>query len=241
MNKFFTRAATGLVAVTFAATTFTANVPTAQAFGLGDIVKGVGGVLGIGGDPKESRDKMLENFYYSIALLDAAYQNVLTATDAGIANKSIITTEQAAMSAVKSNDAGTNMKNGAAQKKQQADEVKKALADAVASGDEEKLKQIDEFIKTANNQRLTSNVMAGVAGTQAGMIIASSAKNIATGNLSGLGDMVTVAKEVEALLKVRSEQSKLLKDATQEYRKTRGIKDPGKKEQKAAAEAIEKG
>lgn len=241
MNKFFKRAAAGIVATAFAATTFAANIPTAQAFGLGDIVKGVGEALGIGGDPKESRDKMLENYYYSIALLDAAYQNVVTATDAGIANKNIITTEQAAMSAVKSNDAGTNLKNGAAQKKQQADAVKKALADAVASGDEEKLKQIDEFIKTANSQRLTSNVMAGVASAQAGMIIASSAKNIATGNLSSLGDIVNVAKDVEAVLKVRNDTAKLLDTATKEYRKTRSIKDPSKKEQKAAADSIKKG
>lgn len=247
MNKFFKRASAGLLAAIFAATTFTADVPTAQAFKLGDIADGLGDIIGIGGkggksgDLTSSRDKMLENYYYSIALLDAAYQNVLTATDAGIANKNIISTEQAAKSAVKSNDAGTNMKNGADQKRQQAEAAKKALADAVASGDEEKLKQIDEFIKTANNQRLTSNVMAGVASAQAGMIIASSAKNIATGNLDNLGDIVNVAKDVEGVLKLRNEAAKLLDTATKEYRKTRGIKDPGKKEQKAAADAIEKG
>lgn len=241
MNKFFKRAAAGLLATAFAATTFTVDVQPAQAFGLGEVLKGVGGVLGIGGDPQKAHDKMLENFYYSISLLDAAYKNVVTATDDSIANKEIIATNQVVQSTLKSNDAGTNMKNGAEQKKQQAEAAKKALSDAIASGDEEKLKQIDEFVKTANSQRTTSDFMAGVASAQAGMIMASSAKNIATGNLSGLGDMVTVAKEVEALLKVRSEQSKLLKDATQEYRKTRGIKDPGKKEQKAAAEAIEKG
>lgn len=242
MKKFFKRAATGLVAVSFAATTFTANVPTVQAFGLGDIVGGVGAIMGIGGnDPKAAHDKMLENFYYSIALLDGAYKNILTATDDSIANKDLIAMEQAAKSAVKTNDAGTNMKNGANDRKQQAETVKKYLSDALASGDEEKLKQIDQFVKTANSQRVTSDFMAGVASAQAGMIIASSVKNIASGNMSGLGDIIQVAKEIEALLKVRGEVSKSLNEATQEYRKTRGIKDPSKKEQKAAAEAIEKG
>lgn len=243
MKNFFKRAATGLVALSFAATTFTANAPTVQAFGLGDVVGAVGGALGLGGtnDPKKAHDKMLENFYYSIALLDGAYKNILTATDDSIANKDLIATEQVAKSAVKSNDAGTNMKNGASDRKQQAEAAKKYLADALASGDEEKLKKIDEFVKTANSQRVTSDFMAGVASAQAGLIVASSVKNMASGNLSGLGDIITVAKEVEGLLKVRGEISKSLKDATQEYRKTRGIKDPSKKEQKAAADKIEKG
>lgn len=241
MNKFFKRAAAGLVATAFATTTFTVNVPTAQAFGLGNVVGLIGSAVGLGGDPRSAHDKMLENFYYSISLLDAAYQNVVTATDGSIANKEIIATNQVVKSTLKSNDAGTNMKNGADQKKQQAADVKKALSDAIASGDEEKLKQIDEFIKTANTQRTTSDFMAGIAGAQAGLIVASSIKNIASGNLGGIGDIITVAKEVQDLLKIRNESSKLLKEATQEYRKNRGIKDPSKKEQKAAAEAIEKG
>lgn len=245
MKKFFKRATAGLAAVTFAATTFTANIPTAQAFKLGDIAGGVGDLIGIGGkgggDIQGAHDKMLENYYYSISLLEAAYKNVITATDDSIANKELIATEQVTKSTLKSNDAGTNMKNGAEQNKQKAADVKKALSDALASGDEEKLKKIDEFIRTANNQRLVSDTMAGVASAQAGIIIASSAKNITTGNLGGLDDVVTVAKEVEALLKVRSDLSKVLRDATKEYRKTRSIKDPSKKEQKAAADAIEKG
>lgn len=241
MKKFFKRAAAGLVAVGFATVTFTANIQTAQAGGFGNILGTVGDALGITAkDPQKAHDKMLENFYYSIALIDAAYKNIVTATDAGIANKELITTAQVAQSAVKNNDAGINMKNGAEQKKQQADAIKKALSDAVASGDAEKLKQIDEFVKTANSQRGLSDFMAGVASAQAGMIIASSAKSITSGNLSGLGNIIQVAKEVQGLLKVRSDLSKTLKEATQEYRKTRGIKEPSKKEQEAAAKDIAK-
>lgn len=241
MKKFFKRAAAGLVAVGFATVTFTANIQTAQAGGFGNILGTVGDALGITAkDPQKAHDKMLENFYYSIALLDGAYKNISTATNDSIANKELITTQQVAQSAVKSNDAGINMKNGAAERKQQSEAAKKYLADALASGDEEKLKKIDEFVKTANSQRGLSDFMAGVASAQAGMIIASSIKNITSGNLSGLGNIIQVAKEVEGLLKIRSEGSKLLKEATNEYKKTRGIKDPSKKEQKKAADEIAK-
>ena len=242
MKKFFKRAAAGLVAVGFATVTFTANVQTAHAgFGLGNVAGLVTGALGLNvNNPQQAHDKMIENFNYSISLLDTAYKNILTATDDSIANKDIIATNQVAKSALKAGDAGTNMKNGAEDDKQRAAKAKQYLADALASGDEEKLKKIDEFVKTANNQRSTSDFMAGVASTQAGIIIASSARNIASGNLSGLGDIITVAKEVQAALKLRSDRSKLLSEATKEYRKTRGIKDPSKKEQQAAADSITK-
>ena len=72
------------------------------------------------------------------------------------------------------------------------------------------------------------------------MIIASQVKSVTSGNMAGINNIITVAKEVEGLLKVRKELSTTLKAATEEYRKARGIKDPSKKEQKAAAEQIAK-
>lgn len=214
------------------------NIPTAHALNLGQIAAGL---LGSTGDINKANEKMLENFYYSMGLLSAAYQNLRIATDDSIANKQLITQEQAARSAVRSTDAGVQMRNGAEQSRNDAENIRTYLSAALASGDEERLKQIDSFVKTANNQRLLSDVMAGVSYTQAGMIILSQARSLAGGNLEGLGNIIVVAKEVEQLLKVRKELSKTLKDATEEYRKARGIKDPSKKEQKAAAEQIERG
>ena len=218
------------------------NAPTASAFNLGQLASGLLGIAGSGGDINTANQKMLENFYYSTALLASAYGNVKIATDDSIANKNLITQEQAVKSAVKTSDAGLNMKNGAEQNKNDAENVKKYLSDALASGDEEKLKQIDEFIKTANEQRLLSDVMAGVSYTQIGFITAAQVKSIASGNvIEGIGNIIAIAQETDALLKVRNELSKSLKMATEEYRKARGIKDPSKKEQKAAAAEIEKG
>ena len=199
------------------------------------------GLIGSTQDLNAAHQKMLENFYYSTALLVGAYQNVQMATNDSIANKSLITQEQVVKSAVKTNDAGLNMKNGAEKTKNDAENMKKYLSNALASGDEEKLKQIDTFIKTANDQRLLSDVMAGVSYTQITMIMASQIKGVASGNLEGLGNIITIAKETEQLLGIRKELSKSLKLATEEYRKARGIKDPSKKEQKAAADKIEKG
>ena len=243
MKKFFKKFVTAAVVVGIVGGGVCA--PTASALGLGQIVGGLGSLLGGGGgggkDINSANDKMLQNFYYSTALLQAAYQNVKLATDDSIANKDLITQEQAAKSAVKSSDAGLNMKNGAEQNKKDAENIKKYLSDALASGDEEKLKQIDSFVKTANSQRLLSDVMAGVSYAQIGLITASQVSSIASGNLEGIGNIIAIAKETESLLKIRGDLSKSLKMATEEYRKARGIKDPSKKEQKAAAAAIEKG
>ena len=173
MKKFFKKMVTAAVVVGVVGGGVCS--PTASALGLGQIVGGLGGLLGGGGgkDINSANDKMLQNFYYSTALLQAAYQNVKLATDDSIANKDLITQEQAAKSAVKNSDAGLNMKNGAEQNKKDAENIKKYLSDALASGDEEKLKQIDSFIKTANSQRLLSDVMAGVSYAQIGLITAS--------------------------------------------------------------------
>ena len=243
MKKFFKRATAGIVALGVATAGFVVNPQTAHAFRLGDFVGGLSNLLGVGGktDINTANDRMLENFYYSTALLAAAYQNVKIATDDSIENKELITQQQAVQSAVKTSDAGLNMKNGAAQRKQDAEHMKKYLSDALASGDEEKLKKIDEFIKTANNQRLISDFMAGVSYTQIGLITATEVAKITSGDTSGIGNIIAIAKETEGLLKIRGELSKAFKTATQEYRKNRGIKDPSKKEVKGAAAQIEKG
>lgn len=218
------------------------SYPTAEAIGLGDLAGGLlKAVLGSAEDVNIANQRMLENFYYSVALIQAADQNVKIATDDSIANKDLITQDQAVKSAVKTNDAGINMKNGAEQNKNSAEQTKKYLSEMLASGDEEKLKQIDSFIKTANQQRTLSDFMAGVASVQAGMIVATQVKGIAGGNLEGIGNIIVVAKEVQEMLSVRKQYSNSLKEATAEYRKARGIKDPSKKEQKAAAAEIEKG
>ena len=244
MKKFFKKVAAvagilGVIGVGVSAS-------TAEAFNLGDI----GAAIGLGNssqvldmDGLESDQKrMLNNLYYSTALIQAAYQNVKIATDDSIANKSAITADQAAKSAVKSSDAGLNMKNGAEQNKQDAENMKKYLSNALASGDEEKLKQIDALIEVANTERLISDSMAGVAGVQAAKIVKTGLTNFKDPtNLAKLQPLIKTAKEAQALLKIRSQLSKVLNTATQEYRKARAIKDPSKKESEAAAAQIEKG
>ena len=244
MKKFFKGvAATALVVGLFSGAV---SSPTAQAFGLGDI----GAAVGLGNSKNSldmdglnsSQTRMLENLYYSTALLQAAYQNIKVATDDSIANKNAITVEQAAKSAVKSSDAGTKMKNGAEQTQADAQNMKNYLSSALASGDEAKLKQIDELIKVANSERLISDSMAGVAGVQAANILKAGLKGgLSPENLSKIEPLIKTAKEAQGLLKVRSQLSKALDTATREYRKARGIKDPSKKESEAAAAKIEKG
>ena len=244
MKKFFKHMATAALIVGIVTGGVTSS--TTNAFGLGDVGKAVGlgdssKALDMGG-LESSQKRMLENLYYSTALIQAAYQNVKIATDDSIANKNAITAEQAAKSAVKSSDAGLQMKNGAEQSKKESEDMKKYLSNALASGDEEKLKQIDELIKVANSERLISDTMAGVAGVQAAKILKSGlTKGLDPTNLANLEPLIKTAKEAQALLKVRSQLSKALSTATQEYRKARSIKDPSKKESEAAANQIEKG
>ena len=240
MKNFAKKAVTGLLLFSMTATAgLTADIKTAEALSLGDL----GNFLGVGGkqDLETSRERMFNNFYYSTALLLAAYQNIKFATDDSLANRDLITQEQATKSAVKSFDAGLNMKNGAEQNKADAENMKQKLSEALATGDEEKLKEIDRYIKEANNQRLLSDVMAGVSSVQITIIMAAKVKSVIGGNYGDISDIITIANDVSQMLKVRSELSKILKTSTQEYRKTRGIKDPNKKEQKAAADEIEKG
>ena len=241
MRKFFRKVAVGLLIFSVTTAGVAISSPKAEAFSLGDITGGLGKILGVGKgvDINTANERMLENFYYSVALLKAAYDNVKIATDSSIANKEAIMTDSVARSAVKNNTPAVNMKDGAAQSKKEAEDMKKYLDSVIAEGDEEKLKQIDAIIKVANEQRLVSNVMAHIAYTQIGIITATQVTNVASGNLEGIGNIIAIAKETEALLKIRNELSAQLKTATESYRKTRGIKDPSKKEQKEAAKKIE--
>ena len=244
MRNIFKRAATAALIVGLVAGGV--NSPTAEAINLG----GVGSAIGLGDSSKvldvegleSSQKRMLDNLYYSTALIMAAYENVKIATDDSIANKNAITAEQVTKSAVKNSDAGLQMKNGAEQNEKDAENMKKYLSDALASGDEDKLKQIDELIKVANSERLISDSMAGVAGVQAAKIVKSGLKGgLDPTNLAKLEPLIKTAKEAQSLLKVRSQLSKALATATQEYRKARAIKDPSKKESEEAAAQIEKG
>ena len=199
-------------------------------------------IFGVGGnDLKKSKERMLKNFNYSTALLSAAYENVRIATDDTIANKEIITQEQATRAALKTSDGGTKMRNGAEQNRRDAERMKKYLSNALNEGDEEKLKRIDSFIKTANSQRALSDFMATVAYTQIGLITVSKFTNIFSGNYGDLDDIISIAEETQGLLNVRNELSNLLKSVTAEYRLNRGIKEPSKEEQKETASKIEKG
>ena len=132
------------------------------------------------------------------------------------------------------------MRNDAEQTKFEMENAQNYLSTALQSGDEEKLKQIDAAVKEANAERLLSDTMASVAATEATKIVTSTLKALKNpGELANQIDpIVKTAKEVQNLLKVHSELSKALSTATKEYRAQRGIKDPSKKELKAAQEDI---
>ena len=238
MKNFSKRLATWLIVICAATTSFAYNPPAAHAFNLGDLAN----IFGVGGnDVEKSKQRMLKNFNYSTALLFAAYENVRIATDDSIAHKEIITQEQATRAAMRTSDGGLNMRNGAAQNRRDAEHIRKYLADALESGDEEKLKQIDAFIETANQQRTLSDIMASVAYTQIGLITISKVSNALSGRYNEINDIIALANETDNLLRVRGELSAQLKMATAEYRLHRGIKDPSKEEQQRTAEQIEKG
>lgn len=115
MKKFFKKVAA--TAVILGVIGGGVSASRAEAFNLGDI----GAAIGLGNSSQaldmegleSDQKRMLNNLYYSTALIQAEYQNVKIATDDSIANKSAITADQAVKSAVKSSDAGLNMKNGA--------------------------------------------------------------------------------------------------------------------------------
>lgn len=239
MKNFSRRILAGLLIFSVTTAGLTFNPPRAEAFGLGEWLD----IFGIGkkNDPVAAKQRMLKNFNYSTALLSAAYENVRIATDDTIANKALVTQEQATLAALRTSDSGVQMKNGAEHSRQSAEHMKKYLSDALADGDEEKLKRIDEFIKTANNQRNLSDFMASIAYAQIGLITVSKFTGALSGNYGEISEIIAIAEETDALLKVRGELSNLLKTATAEYRLNRGIKDPSREEQKRTADQIEKG
>ena len=226
-----------LVILSVVSGNLTVNQPRVEAMNLGDWAR----IFGVGNDLERSKQRMLKNFNYSTALLTAAYENVRIATDDTIANKEIITQEQATRAALRTSDGGTRMRNGAEQNRRDAEHMRKYLSDALAAGDEEKLKRIDAFIETANNQRALSDFMAGIAYTQIGLITVSKVTGALSGNGGEIEELIALTQETESLLRVRSELSHLLKSVTAEYRLNRGIKEPSKEEQKSTADKIEKG
>ena len=238
MKNFSRKILAWLIVLNVTATNFAFAPSRAEAFSLGEWLD----IFGVGNRSfEDSKQRMIKNFQYSTALLSAAYENVRIATDDSIANKSIITQEQATRAALRSSDGGFQMRNGAAQNRRDAEHVKKYLSAALADGDEAKLKRIDSFIETANNQRNLSDFMAGIAYTQIGLIAASKVSGAFSGNYREFGEIIALVEETQELLRVRGELSNLLKTATAEYRLNRGIKDPSKEEQKRTADKIEKG
>ena len=251
MKKIFKVTVAGLIAASVATTGLIVQSPTAEAgLGLGSIGKSIGdavtGGKGSGVDIEglnHNQSNMLNHLYYSVALLNAAVENVKIATNDSITNKTAISAKAAALSAQKNSDAGLNMKNGAEQTKTDMSKSKEYLSEALKSGDEEKLKQIDAMIKEANSERLLSDTIGGYAGAEATKIVTSTLKALKNPGELGpqLNQLSKAAKETQNLLKVRNELSKALSDATKEYKSKRGIKDPSKDEQKKAAAEIEKG
>ena len=245
MKRIGKKVAAGVLAMSLAAGGMMLPTSTAHALSLGSIGSALGGVAGGGVDVEglnSRQSRMLENLYYSVALLQAATENINIATNDSITNKNLITASAAAKSAQKSSDAGLNMKNGAEQTKKDMENAQSYLSTALNSGDEEKLKAIDSAVRVANTERLLSDTMGGVAAGEAIKIVASTLKALKNpGELAGKIDQFSkTAKETQALLKVRSELSKALSMATKDYRAKRGIKDPSKAEIKQTSDEIVK-
>ena len=235
--------------LTVAVTTFSVNPKPAQAFDLGDIGEIIGGLIGGGGGRhgrrgsvdryslERNREKLINNLYYSTALLNAAYENVRIATDETILNRHAITVDVVAKSAVRADDAGIQMRNGADEFARSADAKRQYLSEALASGDEEKLREIDALIDAANHQRAVSDSIGVIAGLQAVMIL----KDVFSGgfeNMAALSTFIQTAQDAQSILKARSKLSKLIKNVTKEYRENRGQKDPDKKAIKKAQETM---
>ena len=245
MKKISQKIAAGLLAVSVASTGLAVNIQTAEALNLGGALGNIaGGILGGGGAVDanslgKSQTLLLANLSVSSALMNAAFQNCQLAVGESVANKSIIQTETITKGLNKSDMAeATKLKNAAekAEKDKTADTMKSNLKAALESGDEAKLKQIDGFIKTANQQRMISDSLGAIAVVQAGKIIADTLKGGA--NISNLSKFVDTAKQAKSLLDTRSKFSKMLSTATAEYKKTRGIKDPSKNDIKAASDGL---
>ena len=240
------------LALTVAVTTFSVNPKPAAAFNLGDLGNILGGLLGGGGGGgrgrkgyvdrnalERNREKLINNLYYSTALLNAAYENVRIATDETILNRHAITVDVVAKSAMRTGDAGIQMRNGAEDFQRSADAKRQYLSEALASGDEEKLREIDALIEAANKQRAVSDSIGAVAGLQAVLILKDVfGGGVSLDNMNNLSTFIQTAQEAQSILKARSKLSKMIKSVTKEYRENRGQKDPDKKAIKEAQETM---
>ena len=175
--------------------------------------------------------------------MNAAFENCQFATNVSSVNSQLITTDAVTKSVVKSDMAeATKMKNAVdqAKKDKTIDIMKKNLAEALNSGDEAKLKRIDTFIKEVNRQRMLSDTLGAIALIQAGKIIVDTARGgLSLSNLNNIATFTKTAKQVQSLLKTRSQLSKLLSTATAEYKKTRSITDPSKAEIEKTSKTME--
>lgn len=250
MKNLAKKIATGFLAVTVITTGLTANISTVEAFGLGDITGAIfggggnsgGGSVNVDGLTKQ-HDNLISNLAISTALMNAAFQNCQYATGETIENRHLIITETVTKSVVKTDLAeATKMKDAAnkAKKDKTADTIKKNLDAALSSGDEAKLKEIDDYIKAANEQRLLSDALGAVALVQAGIIIKETAQGgLSLANVTNIVKFANTAKQVESLLKTRNQFSKMLSEATAVYKQNRGIKDPTKAEIDKTAKTME--
>lgn len=248
MKKVSKKLAAGLLAVSIATTGLTANFTTAEAFGLGDVLGGVLGGGGGGGAVDEAgltkqQNNLLSNLAVSTAVMNAAYQNAQIASGETRANSQLIATEAVTRSVVKTDmSEATKMKDAVAKaKKDKTDEtIKKNLSAALTEADETKLKEIDSYIKTANQQRMLSDALGVLAVYQAGVIVKETAKGgLSLANAGNIIKFAQTAKQVQSYLKVRSQLSKMLSDATKDYKAARGIKDPSKAEIEKTVKTME--
>ena len=243
MKNLKKKLAAGLVAVSVATTGLTAYAPTAEAGLLGGIGDVAGAVLGggKGGDSaadveglSKSQNALLLNLAISASLMNSSYQYCAFALGVLKENPNLPATEALVKSATATEDkmaTATNLKklSEQAKKDKTAEAMKKSLADALASDDKEKLAQIDKAIKTANEQRMLSDALSAIALVQAAKIVKDTAKGgLSLSNAGNIAKFAKTAQQAQSLLKARNEFSKMMSDATADYKKARGIKDPSK-------------
>ena len=241
MKNLKKKLAAGLVAVSVATTGLTAYAPTAETGLLGGIGDVAGAVLGggKGGDSAadvegltKSQNALLLNLAVSASLMDSARQYCEFAAGVSKDNPNLQATKTVVEQATSTEDKmglGIKFQNLSKQAKKDktAETVKKSLADVLESGDEEKLAQIDKAIKTANEQRMLSDALSAIALVQAAKIVKDTAKGgLSLSNAGNIAKFAKTAQQAQSLLKARNEFSKMMSEATADYKKARGIKDP---------------
>ena len=240
MKNLKKKLAAGLVAVSVATTGLTAYAPTAEAGLLDSVGSAVLGG-GKGGDSAadtesltKSQNALLLNLAVSASLMNSAWQYCEFASGAAKDNKELYATEavvKAATSAEDKTATATNLKKlgEKAKKDKAAESMKKSLADVLESGDPAKMEQVDKAIKTANEQRMLSDALSAIALVQAAKIVKDTAKGgLSLSNVGNIAKFAKTAQQAQSLLKARNEFSKMMSEATADYKKARGIKDPSK-------------